>query len=136
MNVATKFWPDRPIRVCPTVWCKCPHREPGDDPRCAECRARPADAERHGPTLTKLHGDAWNGECGCSYGTWLRTEDCPAARADQDTAERVASMLNREELEGWLLSLGVFIAKATPLRELRMVAASKQVALWWPRMFV
>lgn len=45
-------------------------------------------------------------------------------------------MLNREELEGWLLSLGVFIARGTPLRELRMVAASKQVALWWPRMFV
>lgn len=139
---ATNYWWDRPIRVCPTEWCKCPHREEGDDPRCAECRRRPEGAERHGSTMTRvasLSGErCWNGEFGGCFSTWLEQDDQPRSREDHALVERLASLLTREDCIAFLNWAGEDPPGLDRMtrKELRERAAHCQYRLWWPRRFV
>jgi hypothetical protein len=124
-----------PARVCPNAWCRCTHRAPGDDDRCAACRARPEGAERHGAVRTELHGDVWNGEWGTTFTTLPGlVSERKAWRDDLALAEGAARGLTRHEIAAWLESAGAFIeGDASQLRER---AVLRQMDLWLPRSFL
>ena len=132
------YWWNRPTRVCPTLWCACPHKLAGDDARCAECRIRPIGSDRHGATYTTIHGDYWNGEFGTTFVTYpLRPEDRPKSTADLEEATLAVSRLTIVELRLWLVYSGVDVAGVLMTKKsLTRRAASRQMSLWWPRMFV
>jgi hypothetical protein len=137
MTAALSYW-NRPVRVCQTLWCACPHKAAGDDARCPECRMRPIGAERHGATYTTIHGDYWNGEFGTTFVTYpLPPENRGQYMADLDEATFAASRLTIVELRLWLVYAGIDVAGASMTkRSLARRAASRQMSLWWPRMFV
>lgn len=118
MNAAGPRWHQRPVRVCPTAWCRCPHRELGEDPRCESCRRRPAGAERHGGVPTILRSDAWNGEFGCCHGSWLEPEDREVSKADRAACETAAKSLTMPELVTWLESLGIWMPTTATVSDL------------------
>lgn len=144
MNAARstpQYWWDRPIRICPTEWCQCPHQEAGPDDRCRECRRRPANAERHGAslvTIATVSGAAvWRGPWGSCYTAHaVPVEDRDQHRADWEVCERAAKALNREELLAWLLTTGADLPTKIKMTELRGAAAIRQMDLWWPRKFL
>ena len=134
---APSYWWDRPIRVCPTLWCACPHKYAGPD-ECTECRRRPVGADRHGAMYTTIHGEYWNGDWGTTFVTYpLRPENREQYMADLEEATFAASRLTIVELRLWLVYSGVDVAGMSMTKQrLANRAASRQMDLWWPRMFV
>lgn len=126
-----------PIRTCPNAWCSCPHRTAGEDPRCPDCRRRPASAERHGEMLVTLaDGADWSGPWGTHMAHPIPEADRARFREDRAACARAANAMTRSELFAWVKTTGHFETHGEKVDNLRELAARLQIDLWWPRRFL